>query len=179
MLFSYDVHGRSKVAVVVVDDRDPSTYTDGWVQTAWQAATPSEFAPSADADLPIEIWTNQTGRRMPTDVVVSYHGSDCGWTDVTFLDPPPNSISETRILTLHTTVAQIDLRPERDPAARRARYRIPAQRPRRMAGRRWVERLRGLPRARRAMARRRRTDPLRVAIAHDDAHSAQGKTTPG
>lgn len=83
VLYSYDVGGRTKVAVVVAkDQRD----RPGWGPETSAACDPSEF-PAAYTDAHgIEIWTDRDGHRVPTTDVSSGAGDDhCGWDEVHFL----------------------------------------------------------------------------------------------
>ncbi|MDP9442883.1 MAG: hypothetical protein M3P83_00445 [Actinomycetota bacterium] len=47
---------------------------------------PAEFAPTADGDLDVQVWTDQNGERVPTSIVRSRPGPEhCGWQRATFL----------------------------------------------------------------------------------------------
>lgn len=86
VLYSFDVQGRSKVVIVVVNDRSPKTPMDGWGAESFAACDPSELPPSRDAEFDVQVWRDRTGQRVNTDVVTSYQGAEhCGWESVTFL----------------------------------------------------------------------------------------------
>jgi hypothetical protein len=86
ILYALPVGGRTRVAVVLVDDRDPATYTQGWGAESYAWCDASEFPASSDGERPYRIWTDRTGARMHTDRVVGYRGSaHCDETAVTFV----------------------------------------------------------------------------------------------
>ncbi|MFF4035614.1 hypothetical protein ACFYZ2_38745 [Streptomyces sviceus] len=84
VLYSYDVGGRTKVAVVVAkDQRD----RPGWGPETSASCDPSELPAAWTASHGYEIWTDRAGRRVPTGEVSSGAGDDhCGWRQVHFLD---------------------------------------------------------------------------------------------
>ncbi|MFF4056266.1 hypothetical protein ACFYZ8_16065 [Streptomyces sp. NPDC001668] len=84
VLYSYDVGGRTKVAVVVAkDQRD----RPGWGPETSASCDPSELPADWTASHGYEIWTDRTGERVATTEVSSRAGDDhCGWRKVHFLD---------------------------------------------------------------------------------------------
>ncbi|MFF0011133.1 hypothetical protein [Streptomyces sp. NPDC005374] len=85
VLYSYDVGGRTKVAVVVAKDQQGRP---GWGPETSASCDPSELPASyTDSHGGIEIWTDRDGHRVPTTKVNSGAGDDhCGWRKVHFLD---------------------------------------------------------------------------------------------
>lgn len=79
VLYSLDVAGRTKAAVVVVDDRDPGTHPKGWVAESYASCDRSELPPEFDEAAGLEVWSDPRGRRANTTRVHSYRDSDdCG-----------------------------------------------------------------------------------------------------
>lgn len=89
VLFNYQVEGRPKVAVIVVDGTavdEPVAAPDGWAFETFATCNPAEYAPSADDDLGQTVWTDRDGNRVPTSTITSYQGAEhCDWQSVTFL----------------------------------------------------------------------------------------------
>ncbi|MFK4103332.1 hypothetical protein ACI2L1_25285 [Streptomyces sp. NPDC019531] len=84
VLYSYDVGGRTKVAVVVAKDQKGRP---GWGPETSASCDPSEFPASYTDSHGVEIWTDRDGDRVPTTEVSSGPGDDhCGWRKVHFLD---------------------------------------------------------------------------------------------
>ncbi|MFE3031896.1 hypothetical protein ACFXKY_09610 [Streptomyces canus] len=84
VLYSYDVGGRTKVAVVVAKDQHDRP---GWGPETSASCDPSELPAAWTASHGYEIWTDRAGRRVPTTEVSSGAGGDhCGWRQVHFLD---------------------------------------------------------------------------------------------
>ncbi|MGW3667020.1 hypothetical protein [Streptomyces sp. NPDC005141] len=84
VLFSYDVKGRTKVAVVVAKDQPGRP---GWGPETSAACDPSEFPASYTEARGDEIWTDREGHRVPTTVVTSSVGAEhCDWQSAHFLD---------------------------------------------------------------------------------------------
>ncbi|MPY32781.1 hypothetical protein FNH09_16340 [Streptomyces adustus] len=82
VLFSYDVGGQTKVAVVVAKDQPNRP---GWGPETSASCDPSEL-PASFTDTKFEIWTDRDGQRVPTTTVSSYAGSEhCDWESVHFL----------------------------------------------------------------------------------------------
>ncbi|MFC8427850.1 hypothetical protein [Streptomyces sp. NPDC057253] len=84
VLYSYDVDGRTKVAVVVAKDQKDRP---GWGPETSASCDPSELPASFTDSHGIEIWTDRAGRRVPSAEVSSHAGDDhCGWQRVHFLE---------------------------------------------------------------------------------------------
>uniref|UniRef100_UPI00403FEFEA hypothetical protein n=1 Tax=Streptomyces sp. f51 TaxID=1827742 RepID=UPI00403FEFEA len=84
VLFSYDVGGRTKVAVVVAKDQPRRP---GWGPETSASCDPSEFPASWTKAHGYEIWTDRDGRRVPTTTVSSSAGPEhCDWQSAHFLD---------------------------------------------------------------------------------------------
>lgn len=84
VLFSYDVDGRTKVAVVVAKDRADRP---GWGPETSASCDPAELPESFTASLALEIWTDRNGRRVPvTDVSSSVGAAHCDWQKAHFLE---------------------------------------------------------------------------------------------
>ncbi|MET9897030.1 hypothetical protein [Streptomyces sp. NPDC006446] len=84
VLFSYDVEGRTKVAVVVAKDQPRRP---GWGPETSASCDPSEFPASYTEARGDEIWTDRDGHRVPTTVVTSSVGAEhCDWQSAHFLD---------------------------------------------------------------------------------------------
>ncbi|MDH6514653.1 hypothetical protein M2163_008372 [Streptomyces sp. SAI-135] len=104
VLYSYDVGGRTKVAVVVAKDQKGRP---GWGPETSASCDPSELPAAWTASHGYEIWTDRAGERVPTSEVSSRPGDDhCGWSEVHFLDlggreyaRDPESLLEPGVLT--------------------------------------------------------------------------------
>ncbi|MFE5138426.1 hypothetical protein ACFRDV_12215 [Streptomyces fagopyri] len=82
VLFSYDVDGRTKVAVVVAEDQP---HRPGWGPDTAASCDPGEL-PARYTDSRYEIWTDRSGRRLPTTTVSSSAGPEhCDWESAHFL----------------------------------------------------------------------------------------------
>jgi hypothetical protein len=82
VLFSYDVDGRTKVAVVVAKDQP---HRPGWGPETNASCDPAEL-PASFTDSRFEIWTDRDGRRVPTTTLISSTGPEhCDWESVHFL----------------------------------------------------------------------------------------------
>ncbi|MET9386749.1 hypothetical protein ABZY09_38385 [Streptomyces sp. NPDC002928] len=83
VLFSYDVKGRTKVAVVVAKDQPNRP---GWGPETSASCDPAEFPASFTDSKEYEIWLDRDGNRVPTSVVSSSVGpAHCDWESVHFL----------------------------------------------------------------------------------------------
>ncbi|MGN9762371.1 hypothetical protein [Streptomyces sp. SD31] len=83
VLFSYDVDGRTKVAVVVAEDRKDRP---GWGPETSASCDPAELPESFTATQEYEIWTDEDGRRVPITEISSSAGSaHCDWQQAHFL----------------------------------------------------------------------------------------------
>jgi hypothetical protein len=85
-LLSYDVDGRTKVALVTADDVRDWDRNEGWGVRAWAQCDPSELPPDVTDDLNIGVWEDESGARVPVTRIQSFQGAEhCDWTDITFL----------------------------------------------------------------------------------------------
>ena len=86
VLFSYDVEGRTKVAIFAADDVRDWNHDEGWGVRAWAQCDPSEFPSDVSDDLNIGVWEDGSGRRVPITRIQSFQGAEhCSWEDITFL----------------------------------------------------------------------------------------------
>ncbi|MFI7498368.1 hypothetical protein ACIBVL_07570 [Streptomyces sp. NPDC049687] len=82
VLYSYDVGGRTKVAVVVAKDQEDRP---GWGPETNASCDPAELPASVTGDE--EIWTDRNAKRVPTTTLSSYAGAEhCGWQKAHFLE---------------------------------------------------------------------------------------------
>ncbi|MFJ5303091.1 hypothetical protein [Streptomyces sp. NPDC088350] len=83
VLFSYDVAGRTKVAVVVAKD---GKNRPGWGPETSASCDPAELPASFTKAHGYEIWTDRDGKRVPTTVLSSSAGAaHCDWRKAHFL----------------------------------------------------------------------------------------------
>ncbi|MGY4977037.1 hypothetical protein ACWCYL_07690 [Streptomyces sp. 900105755] len=84
VLYSYDVGGRTKVAVVVAKDQHGRP---GWGPETNASCDPSELPASVTSGQGRhEIWTGPDGRRVPVSKITSFAGAEhCGWQSAHFL----------------------------------------------------------------------------------------------
>jgi hypothetical protein len=95
VLLSYDVDGRTKVAMVAVDGVRDWNGDEGWGIRAWAQCDPSEFPSAVTDDLGIGVWEDESGRRVPVTRIQSYQGAEhCSWTDITFLHVGPEETGD-------------------------------------------------------------------------------------
>ncbi|MGW6402188.1 hypothetical protein [Streptomyces sp. NPDC055134] len=83
VLYSYDVGGRTRVAVIVAKDlpRRP-----GWSLETYAQCDPSEFARRDRAHLDIRVWADRKGRPAPASEIFSTAGPEhCDWQSAEFL----------------------------------------------------------------------------------------------
>ncbi len=86
VLFSYDVAGQTKVAVIVAEDAANGFEQGGWGMETFAQCNPAEFDPANDDELQAQVWTDRDGSRVPTTEVTSFAGAEhCGWQSATFL----------------------------------------------------------------------------------------------
>lgn len=84
VLYSYDVGGRTKVAVVVAKDRKNRP---GWGPETSASCDPAELPAGVSESWGFEIWTDRTGRRVPVTEVNSSAGAEhCDWQSAHFLE---------------------------------------------------------------------------------------------
>lgn len=83
VLFSYDVGGRTKVAVVVAKDRP---HRPGWGPETSASCDPAELPARFTEEKGYEIWADRQGHRLPVTWINSYAGPrHCGWQSAHFL----------------------------------------------------------------------------------------------
>ncbi|MFJ4953455.1 hypothetical protein [Streptomyces sp. NPDC088760] len=83
VLYSYDVGGRTKVAVVVAKDQKDRP---GWGPETDASCDPAELPESFTATTGWQIWTDRAGRRVPVSRLHSAPGPEhCGWQSAGFL----------------------------------------------------------------------------------------------
>ena len=85
-LLSYDVDGRTKVAVITTDGMRDFNGSTGWGVETWAqcdlAEMPADFTEAAGTG----VWEDAQGDRVPTARVRSFQGAEhCDWEDVTYL----------------------------------------------------------------------------------------------
>ncbi|SOE07194.1 hypothetical protein [Streptomyces sp. Ag109_G2-15] len=77
VLYSFDVKGRTKVAVVVAKDQKDRP---GWGPETNASCDPAELPAKFTAAQGWEIWTDRNGRRVPVSRLSSSPGAEhCGW----------------------------------------------------------------------------------------------------
>ncbi|MYT74401.1 MULTISPECIES: hypothetical protein [unclassified Streptomyces] len=80
VLYSHDVAGRTRAAVIVAEDRR------GWFAETHAACDPSEFRARDRARLSIMVWQDTRGRAVSTAKVVGWMGAEhCDWQSVEFV----------------------------------------------------------------------------------------------
>ena len=86
VLLSYDVSGRTKVALFAANSIRDWNGDQGWGLRAWAQCDPSEFPPDVTDELNIGVWEDESGRRVPVTSIRSFQGAEhCSSTDITFL----------------------------------------------------------------------------------------------
>ena len=86
VLLSYDVQGRTKIAVITADGIRDYQGDDWWGVESWSMCDPAELPAPVTEDLDWGVWADVTGDRVPVTRIVSYRGSEhCDWQDLTFL----------------------------------------------------------------------------------------------
>ncbi|WP_199547163.1 hypothetical protein [Streptomyces sp. N35] len=84
VLFSYDVQGRTKVAVIVAKDQPRRP---GWGPDTSAHCDVAELPENFTDDLADDIWHDLDGRRVPTAIITSSEGSGhCDWQRAHFLE---------------------------------------------------------------------------------------------
>lgn len=94
-LLSFDVNGRTKIAVIATDGIRDYEDDEGWGVESWARCDPAELPARYDSDSFYEVWADATGKRVPTSLVRSFAGPEhCDWQDITSLyvgpDPHPD-----------------------------------------------------------------------------------------
>ena len=91
VLFSYDVDGRTKVALFVAHGVQDWSGDRGWGVRAWAQCDPSELPSDVTDDLNIGVWEDGSGQRVPVTRIQSFQGAEhCAWEDITFLVVGPD-----------------------------------------------------------------------------------------
>lgn len=86
VLWSYDVRGRTKIAMIAADGIRDFDGDVGWGIESWAECDPAELPVAVTDSLGIGVWQDASGRRLPVTEVVSVQGPEhCGWDDITFL----------------------------------------------------------------------------------------------
>jgi hypothetical protein len=86
VLYSYDVDGRTKAAIVVAGDRTDWEGDHGWAVAAWATCDLAEFAEGAVEGAWQQVWEDARGNRVPTNKVMSFQGAaHCSWEEIVFL----------------------------------------------------------------------------------------------
>ena len=86
VLFSHDVAGRTKVAIIAADDVRDYEHHTAWGVETWAQCDPAELPSAVTDDLGVQVWTDAAGRRAPITTVRSFAGpGHCDWQDITFL----------------------------------------------------------------------------------------------
>lgn len=85
VLYTYEVDRRIKQAIIV--HRGLAIGGDiGWHAESWARCDWAELPPALADSLGIEVWTDKSGRRLPTSRVSSSRGPQhCHWEDMRFL----------------------------------------------------------------------------------------------
>jgi hypothetical protein len=87
-LYTYSVGGEAKVAVIVADGAAVPLEGDdhGWGVETFATCDPAEYDPAVDDQLPMDIWLDADGHRVPTSIVSSSQGAEhCDWQSATIL----------------------------------------------------------------------------------------------
>lgn len=84
VLFTYDVGGITKQAVIVHDG--PAANDEGWYVESWARCDLAEFPASVAEATGTQLWFDDSGHQVHTDLIVSYAGPEhCDWQESTFL----------------------------------------------------------------------------------------------
>lgn len=84
-LLSYDVDGRTKVALVTAPDMRDERGGRGWGVLAWAHCDPAEWPADVTEALDIGVWQDRSGARVPTSTVSSWQGrpgGHCEWQSI-------------------------------------------------------------------------------------------------
>ena len=85
VLFTYDNDGAPLAAIVMRRGPTLDRHT-GWHIESFARCNLADFPESFAEDLDLQVWTDQLGRRVSTDLIVSGPGpAHCDWQDMTFL----------------------------------------------------------------------------------------------
>ena len=86
VLLSYDVDGRTRIAVIVADGVSDWKGNEGWGVETWAQCDPAELPAAVTEAFGIGVWTDAAGHRVPVTRVHSSAGPEhCDWQDITFL----------------------------------------------------------------------------------------------
>ena len=86
VLFSYDVAGRTKVAIIAADHVRDFQHRTGWGVETWAQCDPAELPAAVTDHLGLQVWTDDAGRRAPIGRIRSFQGAEhCDWQDIVFL----------------------------------------------------------------------------------------------
>ncbi|MEU6372424.1 hypothetical protein [Streptomyces sp. NPDC046909] len=84
VLYSYDVGGRTKVAVIVAEN---GKNRPGWGPETSASCDPAELPASFTDAKEYEIWTDRNGKRVSVNVISSSVGpAHCDWQEAHFLE---------------------------------------------------------------------------------------------
>lgn len=87
VLYSFDVDGRTRAAVIVSDSVHDWNGDTGWGVESWAVCDPAELPAEMTEEMGIVVWEDAAGNRVPTSRVTSYAGPEhCDWQDITFLN---------------------------------------------------------------------------------------------
>lgn len=87
VLYSYNVGGRTKVALIAADAVRDFNQDEGWGVETWAQCDPSELPAEVTDALDIQVWKDASGKRVPVTTITSRAGPEhCDWQDITFLD---------------------------------------------------------------------------------------------
>jgi len=85
-LMSFDVDGRTKVAVIAADDVRDWDDNVGWGVESWASCDPAELGDDFVSNYGVQVWTDADGSPVPVSMVQSFPGPEhCDWQDITFL----------------------------------------------------------------------------------------------
>ncbi len=86
VLYSYDVDGRTKAAVIVSEEVTDWRGNTGWGVSSWAVCDPAELPAELTDDIGIWVWTDAGGHRVATSTIRSAPGPEhCDWQEITFL----------------------------------------------------------------------------------------------
>ncbi|MER5766476.1 hypothetical protein [Streptomyces sp. NPDC001985] len=84
VLYSFDVKGRTRIAVVVAEDQPGRP---GWGPDTSASCDPAELPAAFTDTRGYEIWTDTDGRRVPVTRVTGYSGAEhCAWEKAHFVE---------------------------------------------------------------------------------------------
>jgi hypothetical protein len=83
VLFSFDVDGETKLAVIVAKDQPDRP---GWGPETTAQCDPAEFPASFTDEAGYEVWTDENGGRVPvTELSSNVGAAHCDWQEAHFL----------------------------------------------------------------------------------------------